>query len=196
MVSGTETRREYGRRINWPAERSRSPGSPWRRATPRRRPSAGPSAVASPPVPAPTAGYDNAAIAQAWELLFAGLREAGPLDGRPRTFGLSWDDPAIVERSTCRYEAACAVPAGTPTGALGPPAVIVRELSGGLFARHRYTGPHDEVRRGYDRLIRGWLAHSPFTMASRPSREEYLTDPRATPPEEIETLLHIPLEAL
>jgi AraC family transcriptional regulator len=138
-------------------------------------------------------GYLQEGISAAFERLMEFNYAQEKLSNvEPLFIGISWDDPEIISRAECRYEAALVVhPDARPSGGVG-----VRRLESGLFARYRYFGPYSGLSDTYTRLIRGWLVDSPYLMRSEPSREHYLSDPDSTPPEDLLTEIHLPIKRL
>lgn len=135
-------------------------------------------------------GYLQDGIDDAWQKLMPFYSAHRPKKAEEACLGLSWDDPEVIEVDRCRYEAALAVDEGTkPEGEVG-----VRRLPGGTYAFYRYTGPYSGLSETYQRLIKGWLAGSGYTMRDEPSIEFYRSDPETTPPEELITDIHLPVE--
>ncbi|OGD71785.1 MAG: hypothetical protein A2Y64_07370 [Candidatus Coatesbacteria bacterium RBG_13_66_14] len=135
-------------------------------------------------------GYRQEGINVAWQKLMPFYWKHRPTKVAEACLGLSWDDPKVVEVDRCRYEAAMAVDEGTkPEGEVG-----VRRLTGGTFAVYRHVGPYSGLSETYDRLIKNWLAGSGYQMRDEPCLEFYRSDPENTPPEELVTDIHLPVE--
>jgi AraC family transcriptional regulator len=56
-----------------------------------------------------------------------------------------------------------------------------------------FRGPYAELERAYSWLYRDWLPASGEEPADQPAREDYLNDPKTTPPAEWLTAVMLPL---
>jgi effector-binding domain-containing protein len=65
------------------------------------------------------------------------------------------------------------------------------ELSGGRMARTVHQGPYQECESTYMRLF-DWLQENDYQIAG-PIREGYANDPREVAPEEILTIIYVPI---
>ena len=65
------------------------------------------------------------------------------------------------------------------------------ELSGGRMARTVHKGPYQECESTYTRLF-DWLQENDYQIAG-PIREGYANDPREVAPEEILTIIYVPI---
>ena len=63
-----------------------------------------------------------------------------------------------------------------------------------LCASVLHKGPYAELERAYRYLFREWLPDSGYEAADFSCFEEYLNDPRETPPGELLTRVHLPLK--
>lgn len=105
-----------------------------------------------------------------------------------RSFGLYWDDPSAVPVDELRAAACMSGPANAAAGE-----VDAMRLNGGRYACLLHVGPYAELEKSYDALYRGWLPQSGEEPADAPCAEEYLNNPRDTPPMALETLIMMPL---
>jgi AraC family transcriptional regulator len=121
----------------------------------------------------------TAAIGRGW---------AGPAT---RYFGLYYDDPSATPVSAQRSDACLTVPAGVEVG--GNPDLRPLTIAGGVHAVLLHVGPYAELHRAYTWLYREWLPSSSEEPADAPCAEEYLNDPRTTPPPELRTEIWLPL---
>ena len=82
------------------------------------------------------------------------------------------------------------------TGAKIPPHDRIREVKipEMLCASVLHKGPYAELERAYRHLFRDWLPASGYEAADFSCFEEYLNDPRETPPSELLTRVHLPLK--
>ncbi|WP_373980868.1 AraC family transcriptional regulator [Achromobacter sp. JD417] len=105
-------------------------------------------------------------------------------------YGIYFDDPEQVPESQLRSLA------GMP---VAPDADIGQELErfeipAGRCAILTYTGPYNEMRKPYDWLFAEWLPSSSMAPADFPMFEQYLNDPRTTPPAQLQTRICLPLQ--
>lgn len=107
-----------------------------------------------------------------------------------RPFGIYFHDPESIPEKDLRAEA------GIETDAKIPANEKIREVKipALLCASVVHKGPHDELERAYRRLFNDWLPGSGYEAADYPCFEEYLNDPRDTPPSELLTRVHLPLK--
>jgi AraC family transcriptional regulator len=132
---------------------------------------------------------DYMAIGSTFERLAAMAAAQGLSGGKPRSFGIYYDDPLTAPRDTLRSDACMTVPDGwTPSGALR-----LLEIRGGRYAVTRYVGPYAELERPYKWLFGTWLAGSGEEAADAPCLEEYLNDARTVPPSDLQTEIWLPL---
>jgi AraC family transcriptional regulator len=106
-----------------------------------------------------------------------------------RTFGVYHDDPSAVPAAKLRSDACVEV----GPGVAGDGAVTITEIPACRAAVLVFRGPYAELERPYRWLYGEWLPRSGEEPADRPCFEEYLNDPKALPPSEWLTALHLPL---
>jgi AraC family transcriptional regulator len=106
-----------------------------------------------------------------------------------RFFGVYHDDPSSVPAAQCRADAGFTV--GPEVTAEGEVRVI--DLPATRAAVLRFKGPYAEIERAYAWLYGTWLPQSGQEPGSLPCMEEYLNDPRSTPPSELLTDIIMPL---
>ncbi len=126
----------------------------------------------------------------AWSRLCRVLGPQGRLGPGADFIGLSYDDPDVTPADKIRYDA-CVVVDETfePAGEIG-----VQTVGGGLYAVTVHEGPYETLSNTYAELCGQWLPRQGRTIRSAPSLEVYLNDPESTPPEELLTEIHVPLE--
>ncbi|MGB7182848.1 MAG: GyrI-like domain-containing protein [Burkholderiaceae bacterium] len=93
---------------------------------------------------------------------------ANKLLGRP-VYGISHDDPLLVDPSHCRYDACVEVPDDYVSSAEAKRAVI----PGGLYAVSNFEGTVSEITHFWTSLLTDWLPQSGLTVDERPSFEYY-----------------------
>jgi len=105
-------------------------------------------------------------------------------------FGVYFDDPEQVPESQLRSLAGMSV---APDADLG--SELERfEIPAGRCAILTYTGPYNEMSKPYNWMFSEWLPASGMTPADFPMFEQYLNDPRTTPPAQLQTRICLPLK--
>lgn len=106
-----------------------------------------------------------------------------------RMLGVFHDDPTLTEESELRSHAALIVgDAVSPALPLG-----TMELPARTYAVLHHKGPYSDMRAAYLWLFGTWLPQSGFEAADAPVVEEYLNNPRDTPPSDLLSDLCLPL---
>jgi AraC family transcriptional regulator len=119
--------------------------------------------------------------------MWAGMR--GLIGPASRFLGISWDDPEITVPDKLRYDAAITLAAPIqPEGEFG-----VTELAGGEYATLLHKGPYENISATYRLIFGAWLPASGRELRDAPCFEVYLNNPQNTAPEELLTLIHVPL---
>lgn len=113
-------------------------------------------------------GPYGAGIGQFWGEVAAPWLATNGLLGRAR-YGISHDDPSIVEPSKCRYDAGVDVPPGFVATA---PA-LTTVLPGGRYAVLPFYGSNAQIGAAWDILLRDWLPASGLQLDARPCFEHY-----------------------
>lgn len=126
-------------------------------------------------------------IGAAFGRLFGALAMRGwPLD-RTRMIGVYLDDPSAVDEAELRSLAGALIEGGAPAG------LPFYDIPARDYAVLRYKGPYSDMRAAYRWMFGTWLPQSGREMADAPVLEEYLNNPRDTPPAELLTDLYLPL---
>ena len=121
-------------------------------------------------------------------MMWAGMR--GLLGPGMKLIGIVHDDPDVTPADNIRYDAAVTVSRPVqPEGDFG-----VMEIAAGRYAVATHKGPYEELGKAYQQIFGGWLPKSGYVLREVPAFEQYLNSPQNTPPEELLTLIHIPLE--
>ena len=128
-------------------------------------------------------------IGKAFEALYRWLGARNLIGPEMRMVGLYHDDPSPVPEEELRSRACVLVdkvlPVETP--------VEPTEIAGGSYAVLRHKGPYADMRAPYQWLYGTWLLQSGKEIADGPILEEYLNNPRDTPPTELLTEICLPL---
>lgn len=113
----------------------------------------------------------------------------GLIAANSRFFGLYHDDPKSVPAEKCRADAGFTVGPDVQ----GDGEVRILDVPATRAAVLRFKGPYAEIERPYDWFYCTWLPASGHEPSSAPCMEEYLNDPRQTPPAELLTDIIMPL---
>jgi len=131
--------------------------------------------------------YDK--VGDTWARLGAWAGPRGLFGPATRCLGISYDDPEITPAGKLRYDAAIAVNRPVePSGEIG-----VMEMAGGDYATLTHKGPYENLSRAYRALFGGWLPASGRELRDAPAFELYVNSPQTTQPEELLTVIHVPL---
>lgn len=133
-------------------------------------------------------------IGPAFGRLFEWAGRQGLLAGPFETVGMPHDDPDVTPPEKIRCDAAILLRT-QPRGA----ADLVGEVRCATlperdYAVVRHTGPYERLSDAYAWLCGVWLPRSGREAASAPPLEFYRNHPPQTPPEQLLTDIHLPLE--
>ncbi|MDX3905849.1 MAG: AraC family transcriptional regulator [Pigmentiphaga sp.] len=132
---------------------------------------------------------DYLQVGATFDRLFMLAANRGLLRGQQRCFGVYYDDPKQVQLQELRADAGIEVSAAA---ALADPLHRV-DLRAGRCAVLEHIGPYSELETAYEWLFGGWLPRSGEQPADFPVFEEYLDDPKSTPPSDLRTRIYLPL---
>ncbi|WP_395757222.1 GyrI-like domain-containing protein [Achromobacter sp. EB05] len=105
-------------------------------------------------------------------------------------FGIYFDDPEQVPPAQLRSMAGVSV---APDAELGDELERF-EIPATRCAMLTYTGPYNEMDKPYNWMFSEWLPASGMVPADFPMFEQYLNDPRTTPPAQLQTRICMPLK--
>lgn len=126
----------------------------------------------------------------AWQTLCSWAGRKGLFGPNSRMLGISHDDPDVTPPEKIRYDACVTVDESVqPEGDVG-----VQEIPGGEYAVATHKGPYVNLKETYSKICGEWAPRSGREMKVGPCFEAYLNDPERTPPEELLTDVHVPLE--
>jgi len=107
-----------------------------------------------------------------------------------RRFGISHDDPNVTDLDKVRYDACLDLDVDISQADNLKKMVI----SGGKYAKIMHVGSYDNLDKTYGYIFNEWLPTSGHELRISPCFDLYLNkDPRRTKPENLKTLVHIPL---
>ena len=131
-------------------------------------------------------------IGVVFEKLFMYGVSQGLASATTRSFGLYYDDPKSVDESALRSKACATIPADAVLSGEDAPEKMV--IPTGRYATLLFKGSYAELNKPYDWFFGEWLPSSGHEAADFPPMEEYLNDPKDTPPSELLTRIHCLLE--
>jgi AraC family transcriptional regulator len=141
----------------------------------------------------PLVGYqhkgDYMEIGSTFEKLFVYAASHDLLSDQTRSIGLYYDDPKSVITNQLRAIACITLSQGV---ALSDSDSLPEstEIPAGRCATLVFKGSYAELEKPYDWLFGHWLPQSGYEAADFPCFEEYLNDPKETPPSELLTKIH------
>jgi AraC family transcriptional regulator len=128
-------------------------------------------------------------IGKAFDKLYATLGSRNLITGGMRSIAIFHDDPTVVAEAALRSQAGIAI-----DGAFPVEAPLERaEIPQGPCAVLKHKGPYSDMKAAYDWFFGDWLPQSGREPADAPVFEEYLNNPRDTPPPELRTDIYLPL---
>lgn len=195
------------------------PPSRWRRDrsvfAPAPAPTGDTAMTTTPHRPSAPAGLDTAAVTVATRpaRTVASLRHTGPytaigpvferlmilagqkglLTAETQVIQISYDDPRQTDADRLRADACITLHGPVPDIAdLAP--LVRQEIPEGRYAQILYTGPYSGLEAAYSWLYATWLPDSGHEVAHRPCQEIYLNSPATTAPDQLQTLILLPVE--
>lgn len=134
--------------------------------------------------------YGNKEYSGVWERLCQFVGKNNLFGQRNEFLGIGHDDPSITEASKCRYDACITVDRDVkPEGEIG-----FKNIEGGKYAVFFHKGAYEKLPLIYNAIFSKWLPESSYQLREFPSFESYLSDPCKVKPEDLETLLYIPIQ--
>lgn len=130
-------------------------------------------------------------INHAMGTLFGALAGQQLLNQNSVMLAIFYDDPELIPEAGLRSAACSPVEGGT---VLEKPLEKTTLLQGD-YAKLLYTGPYADMKDAYQWLYGTWLPNSGHTVADAPAVECYLNNPQEVSPNELQTLLCLPLES-
>lgn len=136
------------------------------------------------------AGYshqgDYMEIGKQFEKVFVYGATKQLLTEQTRSIGLYYDDPKSVDVEQLRSMACISIEGKEGVG----DELEIITIPEGKCATVLFKGPYAELEKPYDYLFGHWLPESGYEAADFPPFEEYLNDPKETPPNELLTRIH------
>lgn len=116
--------------------------------------------------------YAPGSLTAAWEVV-SGWEEGPP---KRAMLGMSWDDPATVPSTLCRYDLGIELDPTGPT----PDGASERWMPSLHAAVVSVDGDIGEVEHAWEFIHRDWLPTSPHRRSALPAIERFHSDPRPT----------------
>lgn len=135
---------------------------------------------------------DYGTIGGTFERLHTAAIGRGWIGPGTRYFGIYYDDPSATPAGEQRSDACVTAP--VDAGACTDPDLRPVTIAGGDYAVLLHVGPYAELHKAYTWLYREWLPESGEEPADAPCVEEYLNDPRTTPPPDLRTEIWLPVQ--
>lgn len=135
---------------------------------------------------------DYMEIGAVFEKLFMYGVSQGLATDDTRSFGLYYDDPQSVDKSELRSKACATIPADVEL--TGDDAPDKMTIPAGRYATVLFKGSYAELEKPYNWFFGEWLPNSGHEAADFPPMEEYLNDPKETPPNELLTRIYCLIE--
>jgi AraC family transcriptional regulator len=109
-----------------------------------------------------------------------------------RTIGVYYDSPRVTPPEQLRSDACieCDDSVIADPGA----GVEVKIITGGKYVVGVYKGPYAGLPQAWEELIGVWMRARSLTIAPTPCFEVYLNEMESTPPDELLTAIHVPIE--
>ena len=127
--------------------------------------------------------------APAWEKLMTFAYSNNIVNKNTRLFGIGYDNPHLVEESKLRYDACIT----KDTNIALIDGISTTTINGGKYATFLHKGSYETLCDTYNEIFSVWMVENSITMRDTPPFEEYLNDPKTTAPEDLETLIFIPI---
>jgi AraC family transcriptional regulator len=130
-------------------------------------------------------------VGATWGRLMAWAGMRGLFGPNLKLIGIVHDDPEVTQPAKLRYDAAVTVNHPVqPEGEFG-----LMEVAGGSYAVVTHRGSYESLSKTYQWVYGGWLPRSGYDLRDVPAFEQYLNSPQNAKPEDLLTLIHIPLSA-
>lgn len=126
----------------------------------------------------------------AWQTLMEYAYGHRLMRSTTRRLGLVYDAPDLTDEDKLRYDA-CITFVGSPQleGEVG-----LQTIVGGRYAVFLHKGSYEGFSDSYNTIYGQWFMQSNEQLREAPVFEEYLNrDPRRTKPENLRTLIYIPI---
>ncbi|OEU67377.1 MAG: transcription activator effector-binding protein [Desulfovibrio sp. S3730MH75] len=129
-------------------------------------------------------------VGKAWEKLCGWAGPKGLFNEKTRSFGVYHDNPMEVPAEKLRSEACITV----DNEIANSDGIKFKDVNGGKYAVAVLLGPYDQLADKWMEFYMKWLPESGEEYRDEPCYEQYLNSPNVTKPEQLVTLLLLPLK--
>lgn len=106
-------------------------------------------------------------------------------------YGISYDDPNVTQIDKLRSDACISNTDRVEV----QDGIIATKIRGGKYAQFLHKGPYTNLKETYNNIFSSYIKNNDIKLRDVPVFEQYLNrDPRRTKPENLKTLIHIPIE--
>lgn len=130
----------------------------------------------------------------AWDTLCGWAFPNGLFNDQTKALGVCHDDPDQTPAAQCRYDACITV--DDDVQAEGD--VKIKTIPGGDYATLLHKGPYENLGDSWNAIFKEWLPQSGRELSCGDAEsacfELYLNDPTQTKPEDLLTVIHLPLK--
>ena len=125
----------------------------------------------------------------AWDKLMHFAYANNLITKSTRAFGIGYDNPHLVDESQLRYDA-CITKETNPNLEDG---IKATTINGGKYATFLHNGSYETLCDTYNYIFGVWIVENWITLRYTPPFEEYLNNPQTTQPDELRTLIYLPI---
>lgn len=130
----------------------------------------------------------------AWKEMFDWLDAKGLRRTTGRGYGLSRDNPSVVGRDRCRYDACIELPSDVDPAVFD--GVLQQRLPGGAYVRKRHVGAYNSLRHSIVEMRDHWAPNAGVSIdLRRPLVTIYLSDPATVAEEQLKADVCLPISA-
>ncbi|MGE4419071.1 MAG: GyrI-like domain-containing protein [Sulfurimonas sp.] len=135
-----------------------------------------------------TGNYINSAD-EAWKTMVAFVSENGLFEKAVARYGISHDNPNVIEEHNLRYDACLEL-----NDSINPKCeVSKKQIAGGKYALFMHKGSYALIGETF-RNIGDWIVKSGVSLRDEPSFQKYLNlDPAGIKEEDLQTELYVPI---
>ena len=126
---------------------------------------------------------------EAWKTMVAFVTEYGLFEKVVARYGISHDNPNVIEENNLRYDACLEL-----NDSINPKGeVSKKQIAGGKYALFVHKGSYELLEETF-RSIGDWIVETGTSLRDEPSVQKYLDlDPTGIKEEDLRTELYIPI---
>jgi AraC family transcriptional regulator len=134
--------------------------------------------------------YTGKEFNNVWDNFWDVVMQHNFLSWKPDVLSVYYDNPFETAASDCRAE--CCV--ATHKKSVKRELVETKTLPGGKYAMFRYKGPHQRLLEVNEFILKEWVPNSNLTYRNSPLIEKYINNYRYVEPNNLLTVIYIPIE--